>query len=144
MEKREEFVTSDAHSTKITGLNFSKKLEVGNIIVLTGELGAGKTTFVQGIASGINVKSRIISPTFVLVRKHKGKLGGKKINLYHIDLYRLEGTSDINSLGIEDIFEDVNGIFLIEWGERHVGIKANYEVRIEIIDSEVRKISIYE
>lgn len=135
-------VTSSTRETEELGEKFSKDLNVGDVIVLNGELGAGKTVFTRGVSKGLNIKSRVISPTFVLVRKHRGKLNNKKINLYHIDLYRLEGETDIRSLGLDDIFEDVNGIFLIEWGMRHSGLHASWSVNIKILDDNNREVAI--
>lgn len=141
MEEK-KFITRSARETEEAGSRFATKLKPGDIVLLTGELGAGKTTFVQGVGRALNVKSRIISPTFVLLRRHKGKQGSKKINVYHIDLYRLEGSGDIKNLGLEDIFEDVNGIFLIEWGEKHENLRTTYEVGIEVLNNDERKIRI--
>lgn len=143
MEKREEHITLSAKETKELGRKFAEKLTKGNLVLLTGELGSGKTTFVQGLSYALNIKRRVNSPTFVLVRKYRGKKNSEKINLYHIDLYRLEGQKDAKSLGLEDIFEDLDGIFLIEWGERHKELKADFEVRIEILDQNARRIIIY-
>ena len=74
------YTTVTPLETQKLGAEFGGMISAGNVIVLTGELGAGKTTFVQGIAKALNIKSRVISPTFMLVRKHKGKIGSKKIN----------------------------------------------------------------
>ncbi len=141
MEEK-EFVTKSARETENLGEKFAHNFQIGDIVVLTGELGAGKTTFVQGVARAFNVKSRIISPTFILVRKHKGKLADKKLNFYHIDLYRLEGSSDIKNIGLEDIFEDAGGIFLIEWGEKHGSLKSSWEINFEHVGDDKRKIII--
>lgn len=141
MEEK-EFITRSVRETEDAGSRFAADLKTGDIVLLTGELGAGKTTFVQGVARALYVKSRVISPTFVLVRKHRGKFNSKKINLYHIDLYRLEGSLEIKNLGLDDIFEDISGIFLIEWGEKHENLKATYEVSIEVLNNDERKIRI--
>ncbi len=141
---KNKFVSNSVKDTEDIGVKLASNLKPGDIIVLTGELGAGKTVFSRGIAKGLNVKSRVISPTFVLVRKHRGKLNNEKVNLYHIDLYRLETGSDIKSLGLEDIFEDIKGIFLIEWGKKHDALKANYQVEIEILHDDKRRITINE
>lgn len=135
-------ITSDSRQTQSFGEKFAKNVNVGDVILFTGELGAGKTTFVQGVAKGLNVKARIISPTFVLVRKHRGKIDRKQVNLYHIDLYRLESSHEISGLGLEDIFEDTNGIFLIEWGDKHEGLKSSWEVKIDALTGNKRKITI--
>lgn len=144
MEKREEHITLSANETKELGKSFAEKLTKGNIVLLTGELGSGKTTFVQGLSYALNIKSRVNSPTFVLVRKYRGKRNAGKINLYHIDLYRLESVNEIQNLGIDEIFEDTNGIFFIEWGERLGNLKANFEINFDNVGLDKRRISIYE
>ena len=142
MEKKQELVTHSAGETEEAGQRFGKNLKAGDIGLLTGELGAGKTTFVLGVSKALEVKSRVISPTFVLVRKHKGKVGDRKINLYHIDLYRLEDTREIKNIGLDDIFSDESGIFLIEWGEKHENLKANWGISFEVLNNDERKITI--
>ena len=138
----QEIITKTPIETEDLGLKLARDLKTGDIVVLTGVLGAGKTVFSRGIAKGLNIKSRVISPTFVLVRKHRGKLNGLKINLYHIDLYRLENANDIASLGLEDIFEDTNGIFLIEWGKKDENLHASWEIEIETVGENKRRIKI--
>ncbi len=140
MEEK-EFITRSARETEDLGQKLAYNFKPGNITVLTGPLGAGKTTFVQGVAKAFKIKSRIISPTFVLLRKHKGKLDKHKINLYHIDLYRLGG-SEINNIGLKDVFEDSNGIFFIEWGEKHEKLKASWEINFEIMGKDKKKITL--
>lgn len=142
MEEETNFITHSARETEDLGSKLAHNFRVGNIVILTGELGAGKTTFVQGVAKAFNVKSRIISPTFLLIRKHRGKFNKKQINLYHIDLYRLEGSGDITNLGLEDIFEDTSGIFFIEWGEKHENLKASWEISFEILEKDKRRIKV--
>lgn len=83
------------------------------IFALNGELGAGKTIFVQGFAQSIGIKEKIISPTFVLIRQHQ--IPQSKNSLYHIDLYRLENIYD---LGLKEILNDDNNIVLIEWAKK--------------------------
>lgn len=138
MEKK-VFIARSARETENLGEKLAHNFRIGNIIILTGELGAGKTTFVQGVAKVFKIKSRIISPTFILVRKHRGKLDKQKINLYHIDLYRLE-SQEIISLGLEEIFEDPLGIFIIEWGEKHEKLKASWEINFKISSKDRREI----
>ena len=128
--------------TQKAGAEFAKDLNAGEIVLLSGELGAGKTTFVQGLAGELGMKDRIISPTFTLVRRHKIRQPKNNIRtIYHVDLYRLEGEADIVTLGLEDIFEDESGIFLIEWGEKHSGLKADKKVEIKITGEEEREIT---
>lgn len=138
-----KIVTKSFRETQKAGENFAKELKTGQIVLLSGELGAGKTTFVQGLAGALGVKDRIISPTFVLVRKHKIRQPKTPIKtIYHIDLYRLEGALDVKSLGLEDIFSDESAIFLIEWGE-HKNLKADWEISIQTFSENAREIKIH-
>lgn len=88
------------------------------MLALTGELGSGKTTFVQGLAKGLRIGGRIISPTFIIVRSYK--LKGKVKLLFHVDLYRLEGDlgREIENLGLKEIWSDPNNVMVIEWAEK--------------------------
>jgi tRNA threonylcarbamoyladenosine biosynthesis protein TsaE len=139
----EKIISGSFRETQKAGAEFAKKLLPGQIVVLSGELGAGKTTFVQGLAGELGVKDRIISPTFVLVRKHRIRQPKTEIKtIYHIDLYRLEGEFDFRSLGLEDIFSDEAAVFLIEWGERHSGLKADWEVELKVEGENAREIVI--
>jgi len=104
-----------SHNEKET-LNFGKKLvkafKGGEIIALSGDLGAGKTKLSQGIALGLGVKKKVNSPTFVIVKKYPGRK-----TLIHIDAYRLRGADDLINIGWKD-FIDPDTIILIEWPER--------------------------
>lgn len=92
------------------------------IIALVGNLGAGKTTFTQGFAEGLNIKEKIQSPTFVILKEYK--LHRHKIskscfkNFYHIDCYRLKNEKDAKTIGLEEILKDPENLVLIEWAER--------------------------
>ena len=109
------------------------------VIALTGNLGSGKTTFVQGFAKGLGLKARIISPTFILMRKY-----GE--NFYHVDLYRLEGNieSEVRNLGIEDIWKDPKNIVVIEWAEKIKKMipKSAQWIKFENLGKDERKITI--
>lgn len=111
-----EIFTKSAKETKALGKKIAANLKGGAILALTGELGSGKTTFAQGLAKGLGIKQRIISPTFILVRKYD--LGSK--NFYHIDFYRLETgiEREVRNLGIEEIWNDPKNIVVIEWAEK--------------------------
>lgn len=141
MEEK-EFISVSPRETENLGQKLAHNFKPGEIILLSGELGAGKTTFVQGVAKAFNIKSRIISPTFILVRKHRGKLENRKVNLYHIDLYRLDNLEDIRKVGLDEVFADVNGIFFIEWGEKHEDLKASWQINFEILGSDKRRIKL--
>lgn len=86
-------------------------LQVGDIVLLTGELGAGKTTFVRGVARGTSSAAPVASPTFQLVRVYPGR-----VQLAHVDLYRVEKPSELADLGLEELADQ--GAVVIEWGER--------------------------
>ncbi len=98
-------------TTAAVGRAIAALLEPGDVIVLTGALGAGKTRLVQGIARGLDIPTRVLSPTFVLVRRHAGRLP-----LVHVDAYRLAGASDLGTLDDDVLAHDV--VTCIEWGER--------------------------
>ena len=87
----------------------------GGVIALSGELGAGKTTFTQGFAKALGINEKVISPTFVLIRQHQ--IPESERMLFHIDLYRLEGSIDAKELGLWDMTNGKN-IILIEWAEK--------------------------
>ena len=92
-----------------------------NIVALTGALGAGKTTFVQGLAKGLGIEGRIVSPTFILMRKYKVPQNKSRINnLFHVDLYRLEGDleREVEGLGLTEIWNDPGNVVVIEWADR--------------------------
>ena len=111
----EEIITTDSESqTFELGKQFSKKIKPGDVIFLKGDLGAGKTTFVKGLAEGLGITKRIISPTFVIVRTHSLK-GSSIKNLYHLDLYRLGTKEDVIGIDLKDYLEDETGIVAIEW-----------------------------
>lgn len=122
-----EHITKSAEETKEFGRTISASLKGGEVLALTGDLGSGKTTFVQGLAEGLAIDVRVISPTFIIIRKYKiplaTKLKGIK-NFYHIDLYRLEGVveSELVNLGIKDILGKKENVTAIEWAEKATGL----------------------
>lgn len=135
------FKSTSAEETKAIAAHLAKKMNHG-IIALTGDLGAGKTTFTQGIARGLGIKDKIISPTFVLIRQHHIPKTNRV--LYHIDLYRLEDNIDIKSLGIEEIINNSDNLVLIEWAEKIKKYlpKDTIFISIKIIDKNNREIYI--
>jgi len=113
------FITNSSGETRELGQDFAKTLRNKDVVCLYGILGSGKTTFVQGLAQGLGIKNRIISPTFVIVRNYRIKRNDSKVkNFYHIDLYRMENEKDIGSLGIEEIINGKNSVAVIEWAEK--------------------------
>lgn len=124
-----KYISKSAEETKQIAAKLAKKNK-GRIFALSGELGAGKTIFVQGFAQGLGITEKIISPTFVLVRQHP--IPNTKKVLYHIDLYRLEDIKDINQLGLSEIWSDPNNYVLIEWAERIKDFLPKETVKINI------------
>lgn len=98
--------------TRRLGEALGKLLGPGDVVCIEGQLGAGKTVFVQGVAAGMGVRGRVVSPTFTIIHEHPGK-----VPLYHIDAYRLEGVPDAESVGIEECLYGA-GAVAIEWPER--------------------------
>lgn len=131
-----EFLTKSVEETKKIASLFSKKCEEGDIVLLTGDLGAGKTVFAKGFAEGLNIEDDVVSPTFTLMNNYDNRL-------LHLDLYRLEKYEELISIGAEEFIYS-NMISLIEWPER-VGFDAFngrvYIVKIEKVNDEKRKIT---
>jgi len=125
------------------GHNFSLELKAKSIILLKGQIGAGKTSLVKGIAEGLQIKENITSPTFALSHHyHSGKLP-----LIHMDLYRLEKTSSAQELFLEEEeeLEQNNGIMVIEWPEKIISIVDEYWlIEIMYLEGSSRKLKIYD
>lgn len=107
----ETFISKSEQDTINFAKDFAKNLKHGDIIVLSGELGSGKTKFTQGILEYFGLGNEISSPTFTVVNEHHKD----EINIYHFDVYRLDDIDEFYAIGGEEYFE--NGICLIEWGE---------------------------
>lgn len=110
----EVFLSKSTKNTQTFAQDFAKKLHPGDVLLLYGNLGAGKTTFVQGLAKGLGVEKRIISPTFIIMRTYTLP----KEKFYHIDLFRLENEKEIADLGLLEILEKKKDIVVIEWPEK--------------------------
>ncbi|MCE5194268.1 MAG: tRNA (adenosine(37)-N6)-threonylcarbamoyltransferase complex ATPase subunit type 1 TsaE [Nitrospiraceae bacterium] len=133
-----KFTSKNSEKTEEIGFDLGKRLTPGNVICLYGDLGAGKTTFVKGIAEALGIPKRdITSASFTIIAEYK-----TRIPFYHIDLYRLEKNSDIDGTGIWDYIYG-NGIAVVEWAE-HLGEPAADFIRVKfaIIDEETRDITI--
>lgn len=116
-----EVFTKNARDTQKFGRKIASQLKGGEVLALSGNLGSGKTTFIQGLAQGLGIKQRIISPTFILLREYEITNYQLPIsNFYHIDLYRLEDSveSELKNLGIEEIWERGENVVAIEWAEK--------------------------
>ncbi|MGH2694556.1 MAG: tRNA (adenosine(37)-N6)-threonylcarbamoyltransferase complex ATPase subunit type 1 TsaE [Actinomycetota bacterium] len=104
-------VTHSPEETRILGAALAPLLLPGDVISLTGDLGAGKTVFVQGVASALGVESRVTSPSFIIVREYRGRYP-----LVHIDVYRLASFQEVLDLGFDELL-DPEAILAVEWGE---------------------------
>lgn len=119
--------TGSAEETMAAGGRIAKMLRPGMLILLRGELGAGKTSLMKGVAQALHAASpdEVTSPTFTLIHEYEGRVGAdaedaelpKPVRLYHLDLYRLETESQLASLGIEELAAE-DAILMVEWGEK--------------------------
>lgn len=121
-----EIISNSSKDTLKIGAIFAQVLSKGDIVILSGELGAGKTKFVEGFLSNFNLNDEISSPTFNIVNEYISN----DINIYHFDLYRLENIDDFYAIGGEEYFD--KGICLIEWGELVNSILPNNNIKILI------------
>jgi tRNA threonylcarbamoyladenosine biosynthesis protein TsaE len=110
------FEVDGVEGTWALAAEFAKTLRPGEVVCLEGDLGAGKTTFTQGLAAALKVKGRVTSPTFCIVQEHRGEDEGSPM-LVHMDLYRLDGEDDVLAVGWEDYLER-GAILVVEWPER--------------------------
>ena len=133
-----EFTTKTSEETIELGFKIGKKLKKGNIIAMQGTLAAGKTTITKGIAKALEITDTITSPTFCLISEYYGKMP-----LYHMDVYRLEGSEDFENLGTEDMLYG-DGVCIIEWSEKIMDSlpKETIIINIQPQDDGSRKIQI--
>ena len=131
-------VTKNPEATKQAGKNLGQNLSPGSIVALTGELGSGKTTLVQGIGEGLRIRSLIKSPSFVIINEYDGPLP-----LYHFDLYRLDNAEEILGLGCEEYFYEKRGVVIIEWAKKIKDFlpEEYLEINLKIVNLSKRKIS---
>jgi len=106
-----DLVTSSPAETEAAGERFGQHLALGDLVLLKGDLGAGKTTFVRGLTRGMGSTAHVASPTFQLVRVYAGR-----VQIAHVDLFRLEETADLAELGLDELLDQ--GAVVVEWGDR--------------------------
>ena len=123
------FISHSATETESLGAQFGRSAERGLVIALNGELGAGKTQFVRGLARGLGSPARVHSPTFTLANEY----GGGRLKLFHLDLYRLETERELLTLGLDEMAELPDALVLVEWGEKFPSVmaRADGEILIE-------------
>ncbi|ANS78677.1 TsaE protein, required for threonylcarbamoyladenosine t(6)A37 formation in tRNA [Serinicoccus hydrothermalis] len=112
-EQERRWTLPTAQDTRDLGRELGAVLRAGDLVVLTGDLGAGKTTFTQGLAEGLGVRGPITSPTFVIARVHPSLTGGP--DLVHVDAYRLSGGAELDDLDLDASLEE--SVTVVEWGE---------------------------
>lgn len=132
--------TGSEEETRSWGESLADYLRPGDLVLISGDLGAGKTRLVQGIARGLGVKENVTSPTFAIVREYAGR-----VPLYHVDLYRLS-TEELASLGLEEYMES-EGVTCVEWGEKIASLSGMdiprdiLLIEMEWLDEERRRLS---
>jgi len=139
------FISHSPSETESLGETWGREAQRGLVIALSGDLGAGKTQLVRGIARGLGYSGRIHSPTFTLVNTYEGG----RLSLFHLDLYRLETTKQIHEAGVDEYLQP-DGVAVIEWAERMLKpeirnpkletINTRF-VTIEIVDNNTRRIA---
>lgn len=135
-------VSKSTQETKKIGRLFADDLRGGEIIGLIGDLGGGKTTFIQGVALGLGIKSKVTSPTFVILKRYP-VFDNKNIkSLVHFDLYRIKNWQEVIDLGWSDLLKDKKSVIIIEWADRIYEILPKDWIKVEFryIDKNRRKI----
>ena len=122
-----EFTTKSAEETVALGRELAKMLAPPKLVVLSGDLGAGKTTLVKGIAQGFRAASEedVTSPTFTLIHEYRGP----SVTVYHIDLYRIDTQRELDTLALDDLMSE-KGVLLIEWGEKFARFQRERDVEV--------------
>ncbi len=135
-KQRKVIITKSAAGTQRFWREIARQLRPGDLVCLIGDLGAGKTCLVQGIARGLQVKDYVNSPTFKIINEYQGKMP-----VYHFDLYRLDGLRDLSGLGYEEYFYG-QGVALVEWAEKITPYVPSQYLQIELrrVNDKTRKI----
>ncbi len=141
MEFPFERTVSDENQTREIAREFADALKPGDVVLLTGNLGAGKTFFVKSVLADFGVEN-VNSPTFAIVNEY----ASGKMKFYHFDFYRINREYELYDIGIEDYLSDETAVTFIEWADLFPDVifKATYKVETEIIDTDKRRITITE
>ncbi len=128
-----------AEETIAAGVAFAKVLRSSDIVLISGTLGAGKTTFVKGVARGLGVRERITSPTFTMVREHECANDLGITTLHHCDVYRVATLDEVVDLALGELVED-SGVALVEWGELAATVFGRDVMTIDfVVDGEEKR-----
>ena len=135
-----EFLTHSSEETIERGREIGARLKVPALVLLTGDLGAGKTTLTKGIANGLGAAAidEVTSPTFTLVHRYE-----RAARVYHVDLYRIEGLRDLETLGLEDVFSE-HAVVIVEWPDR-LNMRNDWptvRVQLEHVSEDTRRIRV--
>jgi tRNA threonylcarbamoyladenosine biosynthesis protein TsaE len=143
--RKHEFTTHSGADTIDVGRRLAHLLKPPQLLLLTGDLGTGKTTLVKGIAQALDAAEadEVTSPTFTLLHEYDGAMHGKPVKLYHIDVYRLEGERQLETLGLDELLTP-DALVLVEWGEKFKSIrkKATGEIEITSAGGDARRITV--
>lgn len=128
-----DVISHSPQQTLRIGTQLGRVLGQGSLVLLGGMIGAGKTTFAQGLARGLRVTTEMLSPTFTLVTEHDGTDAHERaVRIYHIDLYRIEEAEEVLPFGFEEYLDDQSAITIIEWPERARGLLPPEYIMIEL------------
>jgi tRNA threonylcarbamoyladenosine biosynthesis protein TsaE len=131
------FISVNAAETKAVGERLAREIQTGDVLALVGDLGAGKTQFVKGLAKGLGSAAVVTSPTFTLVHEYQGS----RLPIYHFDFYRIESLAALRAIGFDEIvFSD--GVSVIEWADRFADAippRARW-IKFEIVSENQRRI----
>jgi tRNA threonylcarbamoyladenosine biosynthesis protein TsaE len=140
-----EFTTMSGADTIEVGRKLARLLVPPQLLVLRGDLGTGKTTLVKGIAQALNAAEpdEVTSPTFTLLHEYDGERAGQRVKLFHLDVYRLEGERQLETLGLDELLTP-DALVLVEWGEKFKSIrkKSTGEIAITSAGGDARKITV--
>ena len=143
--KVHEFATSSGSDTVEVGRKLVKLLKPPQLLLLRGDLGTGKTTLVKGIAEALDAAEadEVTSPTFTLLHEYDGTRDGSPVKLYHLDVYRLEGERQLETLGLDELLTP-DALVLVEWGDKFKSIRkrATGEIAIVSTGGDARKITV--
>ena len=128
-----DFISHSESQTHRLGARLAEYLNPGDVVGLVGDLGSGKTRWVQGVCRGLGIEGPVVSPTFTLINEYQGRLP-----VYHIDLYRLENPAEIATIGLEDYLYG-SGVSLIEWADRINNLLPDDHLTIELTYLEITK-----
>lgn len=136
----DEYITHSSDETVALGRKLAPTLKSARMVILRGDLGAGKTTLVKGIAEGLGAASQddVTSPTFTLIHEFRGPA----VNLFHVDLYRIETARELDTLGLDELFAEDGNLVLLEWGEKFPRFvqERDVEISIERVTDQERRI----